>query len=176
MRQADIDFYNSVFLNYSVQNDLALCVVHRHFSLEPSEQLVEYQHVTAPWRVGESLDYFQPRISPKNWTFIDGRLFPYEFRFADSDDAAEPYSFPPAFVDDLLEVFTRHNLQDVYGLAKLQVEDRDMTTPGLLEFTAGRTNIAMPFMPVWKSLGELRRRGYFPAPGPSWSRRMGVGV
>lgn len=66
---------------------------------------------------------------------------------------------------DLLEVFSRHNLQDVYGLAALQVEDRDMTTPGLLEFTADRTSIVVPFTPDIEKFGRVEASWLFPCAG-----------
>ena len=149
--------------------------MHRHFSLEPSEQLVQYEHTTAPWRVTESPNYLQPRITPKNWAFISGKLFPYEFRFSPSDDDAVPYSLPPAFLDDVLEVLTRHDLQDVYGLARLQAEDRDTTKPGLLEFTAGRTNIVVPFTPDMEKMSKVDASWLFPCGGSFIEPKDGSG-
>ncbi|KAH8802975.1 hypothetical protein F5884DRAFT_861318 [Xylogone sp. PMI_703] len=136
----------SVFQTYGVQDYLGLGVIHRHFSLEPSEQLVEYHRVTTPWRVSDLPNYLQVRISPKNWMFINGNLYPYEFRLEDSEAPAEPYSFPPGFAEELLEVLSRHGIQDMYGLVKF-VKDPDTAPSTMCEFTAGRTSFVVPFTP-----------------------------
>jgi len=177
-RQIPEDVYSeirSVFLDHSVQNDLGLCIVHRHFSLQPSEQLVEYHHVTAPWRVRESPDYLQPRISPKNWAFIEGKLFPYEFRFTDSDDTPEHYSIPSAFVSDLLDLFSRYDLRDVYGLVALKDEDRDIAKGASLEFTAGRTNVVVPFKPDMEKFRTVEASWLFPCAGSFLEPKDGGG-
>jgi hypothetical protein len=60
-------------------------------------------------------------------------------------NAPADIAFPLAFVDDLRAVLAAWDLADVYGLARLEADDFDMTTPPRLEFTAGRANVLVPF-------------------------------
>ena len=56
--------YRSVFQRHGVHQTLGLTVLHRHFDLETGEKLVEFNAVTAPWRMPDSpellLDFPMP--------------------------------------------------------------------------------------------------------------------
>ena len=155
-----------MFLAHGVERQLALCVVHRHFELEAAEQLVEFNNVVAPWRVAGSPEYLQPGIQAKNWAFVNGRLFPYEFRFHADVSDAHAFAFSAAFVRDLLDALTEFDLHNVYGLTALVPDDLDPTTPSLLEFTAGRTNVLLPFTEALEALARVEASWLFPCVDP----------
>jgi hypothetical protein len=63
----------------------------------------------------------------------------------------------------------------VYELAALQVEDRDMTTPGLSEFTASRASVVVPFTPDMEKFGRVKASWLFPCAGSLMEPEDGSG-
>ena len=69
-------------------------------------------------------------------------------------------------MDDLLQTLKRYNLQDVYGLAALERDDLDLTTPSKFEFTAGRTNIIVSFTKEMEAMARVEASWVFPCANP----------
>ncbi|KAH0536696.1 hypothetical protein FGG08_006462 [Glutinoglossum americanum] len=149
-----------------MQRTLGLAVLHRHFDLEPGERLVEYNAVTAPWRMPESLKLLRGKVFPKAWAFgaasssEEGlELFPYEFGFdPEAGDGAEGGGvvFRKEFVQELRDVLVREGLVGTYGVCAVG-EEEGLPGRRLLEFTAGRTSVVVPLPGGGLGEEEMRR-------------------
>ncbi|KAI9777768.1 MAG: hypothetical protein M1839_008563 [Geoglossum umbratile] len=137
---------SAVFQRHGMQRTLGLAVLHRHFALDPGELLVEYNAVTAPWRLPDSRQLLRGALFPKAWAFADGGdLFPVEFAYDPHTAAAAAFPpFPTAFVADMRDLLARHGLARTYGLCLVSPAVWDPAAPRMLEFTAGRTSIVVP--------------------------------
>ncbi|KAI9855296.1 MAG: hypothetical protein M1813_009835 [Trichoglossum hirsutum] len=149
------DQIRSVFLRYSVYQTIGLTVLHRHFDLETGEKLVEYNSVSAPWRMPDSLKVPKGKVFPKAWAFdVDGELYPYEFGYdpdvvAPSDTGLDggvynSTTFNHAFIKEIRDVLTHNGLTRTHGLCLISPVVWDPSAPRMLEFTAGRTSIMIP--------------------------------
>ena len=132
-------------MRHGVEQQYGLSILHRHFDLDPEEQLVEYQNVSAPWKLPKQLPDIGGDLRPKAWTLSDEIVRPLEYGYYDSRSVDKP-SAPPetVFLDDLRDALVTHGLESHYGLSLLPDDAHDETKPVMLEFTAGRTNIMVP--------------------------------
>ena len=131
-----------MFNKHRTEQQAALSLIHRHFDLEPSERLVEYGRVTAPWVLDPALE---KSVHPKSWRFIGDTMYPYEFEFDpyNKSDHGAPQPFDLGFLNDLQDILKEHELLDTFGVALAPPENKK--EPCLVEFTAGRTNVLRPF-------------------------------
>jgi hypothetical protein len=146
--------YRSVFLRHGVHQTLGLAVLHRHFDLETGEKLVEYNAVTAPWRMPDSLKIIRGKVFPKSWVFgEDEELYPYEFGYdpyigGDTDGGRgggfAAVNFSHAFVSEMRDLLKTYGLMRTYGVCLIEERVWDPSMPRLLEFTAGRTSVVVP--------------------------------
>lgn len=87
----------------------------------------------------------------KNWAFMDGQLYPYEFSYVSSDAVtieSDPANMmTSAFVDDLRNTLKRYQLEERFGLGVLPRNALDEGQPAMLEFTAGKANVTVPMTP-----------------------------
>jgi len=139
---------SSVFQRHGMHRTVGLTVLHRHFDLEAGEKLVEYNAVTAPWRIPDSLKVLRGKVFPKSWVFNGegGELYPYEFGYdPDVEGGGGGFSgFSVAFVQEVREVLARNALVRTYGLCLVSSAVWDPGAPRMLEFTAGRTSVVVP--------------------------------
>ncbi|KAJ3493996.1 hypothetical protein NLG97_g4365 [Lecanicillium saksenae] len=71
-----------LFLKHQVYRKLAICLVHRHFDLSPSEKFVENGAVSCAWQYSQDdSDGVGGSVVPRCWVFRDGQLYPFEFGF-----------------------------------------------------------------------------------------------
>lgn len=149
--QPAINELRSVFVKHGAASSFGLSINHRHFDLRPTEQLVEYQNVSTPWTLPACLPMLRGKITAKNWAFMDGELYPYEFSYISSDavsTAPDPVNMMTSeFVLDLRSTLERHRLEDRFGLAVLPPNALDDSQPTMLEFTAGNANVTVPMTP-----------------------------
>ncbi|KAF8448494.1 hypothetical protein BDZ91DRAFT_751950 [Kalaharituber pfeilii] len=141
-------------------------MLHRHFSMEPNELLVEYGNVATPWPVlpptvnsFDALEEYPPtvfggKLVPRCWKVHNGSLIPTEFGYnpqgADygSDQKLGPkgrYSeveFDSGFVTAIVNTLVERNLQDIFGITVVDNVELD----GIMgiERTIGRVSITLP--------------------------------
>lgn len=124
-------------------------LVHKHFEMKPDEILIEYQSITAPWKVRE--DYHGATIRPTAWTFTDDTMIPYEFEFVapsgDEEDEPGAEGMHVEFLDAFNDMLSAHDLDGYLGLCLFPGPRCD----GYVELTEGRANIK--FRP-----SEVRRK------------------
>lgn len=133
---------SDLFLEHGVYQDLAICLIHRHFDLSPTEKLVENGAVSCPWEYSQhDTDVVGGAVVPRSWTFRDGQLFPFEFGFNEGLQDAVYKQLPdkPQFYVELNALLDEHGLTDLLGLT-LHTGD---TIPGTIKFekTFDRANV-----------------------------------
>lgn len=112
-------------------------LLHKHFSIEPNQRLVDYRNISMPWTVKDNnilVPKYEGFIIPRTFRFYNGILAPFEFDFSPS----------PASINFDSEVFPRisvllhqHGLENVLGVRSLDGYDPELS----VEITEGKTNI-----------------------------------
>jgi hypothetical protein len=140
-----LTFSRAIFQKHAVDHELGLALTHRHFDLQPGEQLVEYENVATPWLVSTLQPALKSRLVPKTWAYVDGDLYPYEFSFvsAAAPGSTKPYEFKPDFLVEFRNALVKYGLEDTFGLARFPDGGPCDGVP-MMEFTAGRANITIP--------------------------------
>ncbi|KAI1803917.1 hypothetical protein F4811DRAFT_311714 [Daldinia bambusicola] len=131
-----------LFLDKGLCHKYGISLLHKHFSMEPMERLVEYHHSASPWVVKNQDALVIPRyegaIVPRTFRFFEGKAAPYEFSFSDMAPAVEEDH--EEFVLEVSNVLRQYDLDDVFGVRLL--DDYDSELP--MEVTEGNVNIMMP--------------------------------
>lgn len=122
--------------------ELAICLIHRHFDLSPSEKLVENGAVSCPWEYSQAdSDIVGGAVVPRSWTFRDGQLFPFEFGYNEGlqDTVYKQLPDKPQFYTELNALLEEHGLTELLGLT-LNTGD---TPSGTVKFekTFDRANV-----------------------------------
>lgn len=74
-------------MRHSVNEDLAIALLHRHFAMSANEKLVELGPVSSPWPVPADEDAVTGGfVLPRTWRLFRNELHPVEFRFVPKDD------------------------------------------------------------------------------------------
>ncbi|KAF5336445.1 hypothetical protein D9611_006607 [Ephemerocybe angulata] len=137
-----------LFIDHDMHQKYGVCLLHKHFSIAPTERLVEFHHTATPWQFG----------TVKTASFIphhDGFIVPraYLVKSSKSDElTATPYEFtytydePTPITDSERAFFTAYaallaayQLQGVLGVCTLG--DPEETAKFPLEITEGKANI-----------------------------------
>ncbi|RXW16080.1 hypothetical protein EST38_g9774 [Candolleomyces aberdarensis] len=136
-----------LFLDSNLYEKYGISLLHKHFSMDPTERLVEFHNTSTPWSIGEgntdaTLRHHDGFIVPRTFTFKDdespdaGLPMPYEFEFT--------YDEPKAFTETEMAFFkafaallVAYKLQDILGICLLTDANNDFP----LEITEGRANI-----------------------------------
>ena len=122
------------FVEEMMDRTFGLALLHRHFDLGQDEKLVEYGSSSSPWS-GLVADMKAP--NPHVWSFsTDGSLKPTEFRYSNENPAIMGHS-ELAFIAKFKTLLDKHNLTDVFGLARYPGDDFQ----GTCEITIGNVNI-----------------------------------
>lgn len=142
-----------------------LQLLHRHFSMDPSEILVEVERTSTPWNVknlGDNASVMQGRVFPRSFRLSagsDGPKFqPYEFRYvlngeealANPNDAEDE-----EFAEKLVGILKKYSLENVLGINALTPEVKPLRgfvgePKWLWEKTIGRANIFFPISELGK--------------------------
>lgn len=122
---------------FKLESKLGVGLLHRHFDLQASEKLVEFNNISFPWN-SIIEEHSGGKILPSAWAVKDGSLIPYEFYYSplgrDSHfdfDTAEP------FVRRFMQAVRESNLEQTLSLRLFPGEEFS----GALEITEGRANI-----------------------------------
>ena len=146
-----------LFLRHAVVNELAACLIHNHFDIEYTEQLVTIGNTSIP--ISMDIDTGSP-IGPLSFRFVDASnkipgleaksvyVGPYEsiqLEKGETPFSIREHSWGP-FLLDYYKVLKEHGLLNVLGFC---VRDKPVqSTPGekpkhKMEYTAGKANIVM---------------------------------
>jgi hypothetical protein len=124
---------------YGYEERYGVGLVHKHFEIKPDEILVEYQSITAPWKV--RTNYHGATIRPTAWAFTGDEMIPYEFEFVpqseDKEDDLGSEEKHAKFLDAFNNILDAHDLQGFLGLCRFPGARCD----GYVELTEGRANI-----------------------------------
>jgi hypothetical protein len=133
-----------LFLDSNLYEKYGVSLLHKHFSMDPTERLVEFHNTSTPWLIGKekaeaTFRHHDGFIVPRTFSFkndVDGLPMPYEFAFT--------YDEPKAFTDAEIAFFkafatllVAYSLQDVIGICTLNLQSDNFP----LEITEGRANI-----------------------------------
>lgn len=140
-------FFDNVFVpliqKHGVDDKIGLCLLHRHFGLDGTEKLVEFNNVSLPWQDNgsETPMTVGGHILPSSWLIQDDKVMPYEFFFSapgkekTSLDLAIPEN--RAFVNEFVQAVKDADLAGCVGLRVCPEGDFDDT----LEIQQGRANV-----------------------------------
>lgn len=130
---------------YGLVSTFGICLLHRHFDLEPHEILVEWNHVSVPYQNAGYGTQTSDQIQPQAWMMTGdrGTWMPYEFGFYPNEDSEGIDISDPKygeFLKEFEEQMTAAGLEKVVGLRKWPGDG----FKGGIEFTEGRANIFLP--------------------------------
>lgn len=127
-----------LFLKHKAYKHLGIALLHKHFSIRPTERLVDCRSISAPWDVGNETDTsirkYDSFILPRSFRLIQGKFVPYEFDFSDVDS---PCQVDRKFLSELSSLLYQHGLDQVLGIRTLDKHDSGLA----VEVTEGRMNI-----------------------------------
>lgn len=128
----------NLFLKHKVHKQLGIALLHKHFPIRPTERLVDYRNISAPWDMGNASDAVTHKydgvILPRSFRVDQGKFVPYEFDFSDADS---PPQMDQAFLSELSSLLHQHGLDKILGLRVLDKHDSELT----VEVTEGNMNI-----------------------------------
>ncbi|KAJ5677529.1 uncharacterized protein N7477_003162 [Penicillium maclennaniae] len=117
-----------------------ISLLHKHFSMEANQRLVDYRNVSAPWTVNDK-DFMVPKyegfIVPRTFRFFNGNLAPFEFGFSFSSFHG---NYDLEFFERLSRLLHDHNLENMLGVRFLDTFDPKLS----VEVTEGKTNLMIP--------------------------------
>jgi hypothetical protein len=130
-----------LFLDRGLHETYGVSLLHKHFSIQPTERLVDYHHVASPWEVGSQDTAVVPKyegfVAPRSFRFVNGEAAPYEFSFSPTPPPMDGHE---EFFKEVACLLDRLTLVDVFGIRLLSDHD-----PGLpMEVTEGTANLMMP--------------------------------
>lgn len=129
--------YHDLFVRHSMDRRSGLTLLHRHFSLDADERLVEYRGTSTPWK----LNKLAASIRPSSWLLsADGKLRPYEFYHSLTEDSPSldlECSSQRTFLAEFAQLLSKNNAEGLFGLCRYPGDEFE----GRIEVTQGRANI-----------------------------------
>jgi len=139
--RGDLAELRDIYERHQVGDRLGLVLLHRHFSIEDHEHVVEYGHVSTPWPLLPESPFAGGQTVPRSWRFIDQTPVPYEFGFNHPQEQLyDVDGLPDLFVDDVARFLKDTSLDAVLGVCTLGPE----IGRGRIETTRGRVSITVP--------------------------------
>ncbi|KAI0202876.1 hypothetical protein F4808DRAFT_458583 [Astrocystis sublimbata] len=137
----DLHELRDIFERYDIASVVGLSLLHKHFTIQKGEMVVEFGHVSTPWPVPPNGRVAGGHVVPRSWRFIDRQLVPYEFGF--NHPAQSEYQecvLPPSFVQEVAAFLSDTDLEDVLGLCVIGTAELE----GRIEMNRGRVNFTVP--------------------------------
>jgi len=139
--RADLAELRDIFERFGVTTRIGLALLHKHFTVEEGERVVEFGHVSTPWPVPDDGRVAGGYVVPRSWRFWDGSLEPYEFGFNHpGQEEYDDVDLPDDFVRQLQDFLTEANLLDVLGICAIGPAEN----VGRIEKNRGRVNFTVP--------------------------------
>ncbi len=141
MRAALILVRRDIFERYDVASEVGLSLLHKHFTIEEGEMVVEFGHVSTPWPVPPNGKVAGGHVVPRSWRFMSGKLVPYEFGFNHpAQSEYKEYDLPTGFVEEVAIFLSDTDLDDVIGICAIGSAEVE----GRIELNRGRVNFTVP--------------------------------
>lgn len=130
---------------------LGLTLLHRHYTIEEHERVVEYGHVATPWPVTGNNVVSAGRIVPRAWMFSGTGPIPYEYGFnSEGEDLYSNFDFPDGFVAEFTSFLEQYDLQDSFGICTMG----EAEWTGRVERTIGRVSVTVPMAGLQEAIEE----------------------
>ncbi|KAK0649749.1 hypothetical protein B0T16DRAFT_410657 [Cercophora newfieldiana] len=157
-----------VFRKHQVYNELAVCLIHRHFDMADNEKLVEFGALSTPWVVRDE-NMMGGSVKPRSWIFRGGRMIPYEFGFNEWGQTEVYKDLPnkPEFYTEFNAILQAEGLSELLGLTLLTERKKEGIVK--VEKTFGRANIVFTQPDSWS---EENAKEAVPA---QWEYAPGIG-
>ncbi|PPQ93385.1 hypothetical protein CVT25_007094 [Psilocybe cyanescens] len=129
--------FGPIFIKYGVEEKLGLGLLHRHFDMEPSEQLIELNNISTLWGATDANDIGSALLE-NSWLFSNNELVPYEFIYQHGEFTQD--SMLAALDGFLVELYAKLSalgLDKTLGLRRHPGPDFD----GLVEVMVGKAKI-----------------------------------
>lgn len=140
-----------------MQDRYGVCLLHRHFDLQETEQVVEYGGVATPWPTNCPLPT-DSQLHPTVWKISGGMLEPYEFQFipaAATQEESLQHPVNEGFVRVLYGFLKENDLLDVFGLARLSCSPSKMPMIPCFEANIGRVSLTFPVDDTVTGVGAM---------------------
>ncbi|KAK2803796.1 hypothetical protein FQN51_003026 [Onygenales sp. PD_10] len=132
-REPLLDPIGQLFLDSGMHGRYGVSLLHKHFSMETNQRLVDLQNLSTPWTVPK----YEGFVIPRTFRFFNGIWSPVEFDYSPCTSDGDP---DPAFLVGISALLRQHGLENVLGVRSLDRYDSELS----VEITEGKTNIMMP--------------------------------
>ncbi|KAL9094259.1 MAG: hypothetical protein Q9165_003399 [Trypethelium subeluteriae] len=129
------------FVQYGVQDEIGVTLLHNHFLMEPNEMLVNIGSVAIPWNKDNGAGQLKD-VNASSWRFMEAGLMPYEFTYSGRKAALDSCHLQ-RFLGAVRTILVTFGLVDVFGICLLDGSGVDV--PATTEFTSGRANVTLSF-------------------------------
>ncbi|KAI1160790.1 hypothetical protein F5B18DRAFT_487071 [Nemania serpens] len=137
----DLHELKDIFERYEIASEVGLGLLHKHFTIEEGEIVVEFGHVSTPWPVPSNGKVAGGYVVPRSWRFMGGKLVPYEFGFNHpAQSEYKEYDLPTGFVEEVASFLSETHLEDVLGICAIGSAELE----GRIEMNRGRVNFTVP--------------------------------
>ncbi|KAI1194640.1 hypothetical protein F5X97DRAFT_346526 [Nemania serpens] len=137
----DLHELRDIFERYDIASEVGLSLLHKHFTIEEGEMVVEFGHVSTPWPVPSNGKVAGGYVVPRSWRFMSGKLVPYEFGFNHpAQSEYKEYGLPTGFVEEVATFLSNTDLEDVLGICAIGNAELE----GRIEMNRGRVNFTVP--------------------------------
>jgi hypothetical protein len=127
-----------LILKYKLEAVFGIGLLHRHFDLDATEKLVEFNNISTPWRHQQDDIHSGGKIMSNGWMIEGEQLMLYEFYFSPlGRDGAVEFTKLAPFVSEFCNSIKRAGFEDVLALRLFP----HLGFEGGLEITEGRANI-----------------------------------
>ncbi|KAK3897893.1 hypothetical protein C8A05DRAFT_19431, partial [Staphylotrichum tortipilum] len=121
-----------------LHKDLGIALLHKHFSILPTERLVDSRNMSAPWDMSHDTNAtahkYEGVVWPRSFRLNERGFVPYEFGFS---DAELPPPMNQDFLVELSSLLRQQKLDKVLGVRVLDNHNSDLT----VEVTEGKMNM-----------------------------------
>lgn len=128
-----------LFLDFNVHQRYGVSLLHKHFSIEATQRLVDCHHTATPWTCGDrstsTFEKYEGHIVPRSYRFYENGTSPYEFAFRAEASAPDDADF----VRELGDLFEKLDLANLLGLRVLGDRDSELK----VEVTEGKASIML---------------------------------
>ncbi|KAJ3847603.1 hypothetical protein EV368DRAFT_68976 [Lentinula lateritia] len=126
-------------IEYGVSNVLGIQLLHRHFMLAETEQLVGTNGTFIPWGTANIVFASAGKVFPSAWAFKEGGAYPFEFQYSQKSVDPFPVLQTAGFLLAFYSALHEAGLLDILGVGLIDVD-----AAATIECTIGRANIVVP--------------------------------
>ncbi|KAJ3928032.1 MAG: hypothetical protein NXY57DRAFT_964911 [Lentinula lateritia] len=128
-----------ILIEYRVSNILGIQLLHRHFMLAETEQLVGTNGTFIPWGTANIVFVSAGKVFPSAWAFKEGGTYPFEFQYSQKSVDLFPVLQTAGFLLAFYSALHKAGLLDILGVGLIDVD-----AAATIECTIGCANIVVP--------------------------------